>query len=68
MSTNDPGNLTQGIDGTQQAGDAVMHAIGKLDEAASQLDMPGTADEVEPEAVAKWITVIGKAILAIFKP
>ena len=68
MITNEPGSLTQGLDGTQHAGDAVMHAIGKLDEAASQLDMSATADEVEPEAVAKWITVIGKAILAIFKP
>ena len=68
MSTNEPGSLTKGGNGLGQAGDDVMHAIGKLDEASTQLGVDDPVNDVDPHAVATWITVIGKALLAIFKP
>ena len=67
MSTNEPGSSMQGENGLGQAGDAVMHAIGKLDEASTQLGVSDPVNEVDPHDVATWITVIGKALLAIFK-
>lgn len=47
--------------------DSVMKDIGKLDALTKELKDAGAAEEKEQEAVADWITTIGKAILAIFK-
>lgn len=49
-------------------GDEVMHQVGILDQAAENLKEQDLEDEVDPEKVGNWITVIGKALMAIFKP
>jgi hypothetical protein len=49
-------------------GDEVMRQTGVLDEAAENLEGEKIVDEVDPEKVGNWITVIGKALMAIFKP
>ena len=48
-------------------GDEIMKQIGVLEERSGELE--NVADEInaDPEEVGKWITVIGKALLAIFK-
>lgn len=50
------------------AGDAVMKAVGALDQATEELKGGGVKDDIEPEEVGHWITTIGKALMAIFKP
>ena len=49
-------------------GDEVMRRIGSLDDAADNVEGEDLQEEVDPEKVGSWITVIGRAILAIFKP
>ena len=49
-------------------GDEVMRRIGSLDDAAEHFEDENLQREVDPEKVGSWITVIGRAILAIFKP
>ena len=48
-------------------GDQVMQQIGVLNEATDNLEELEPAEAVEPEEVGKWITVIGRALAAIFK-
>jgi len=48
-------------------GDQVMQQIGVLNEATDHLEELEPAEAVEPEEVGKWITVIGRALAAIFK-
>ena len=49
------------------AGDQVMQQIGVLNEATDHLESLDPVETVEPEEVGKWITVIGRALAAIFK-
>jgi hypothetical protein len=51
-----------------ELGDEVMRAIGELDGSGQALGADGDCDEVDPEEVGRWMTAIGKALLAIFKP
>ena len=49
-------------------GDEVMKAIGGLANATSDLKAEqANSSKVAPEEVGSWITVIGKALLSIFK-
>ena len=50
------------------ADDNVMQHLGALNEATEHLKERVIHEDVDPETVGKWITLIGKAILAIFKP
>lgn len=45
----------------------LLHETGVLDAISDQLNDESTGEDVDPEAVGKWITAIGKALLAIFK-
>ena len=49
------------------AGDQVLQQIGVLTEATDHLESLAPVETVEPEEVGKWITVIGRALAAIFK-
>lgn len=49
------------------AGDQVLQQIGVLNEATDHLEGLDPVESVEPEEVGKWITVIGRALAAIFK-
>ena len=49
------------------AGEQVVQQIGVLTEATDRLDEECPPEKVEPEEVGKWITVIGRALAAIFK-
>lgn len=49
-------------------GDEVMRRIGSLDDAAENFEDEDLREEVDPEKVGNWVTVIGRALLAIFKP
>ena len=49
-------------------GDEVMRSIGSLDELADNFEDEDFQDEVDPKTVGSWITIVGRAILAIFKP
>ena len=49
------------------AGEQVVQQIGALNEATDQLNEECPVENVEPEEVGKWITVIGRALAAIFK-
>ncbi len=49
-------------------GDLVMEQTGILNGATRALDDSQNCDNVDPETVGTWITVVGKAIIAIFKP
>lgn len=57
------------IKGTEisDAGEQVVQQIGVLNEAADHLEEVCPKDSVEPEEVGRWITVIGRALAAIFK-
>ncbi|MGE0175139.1 MAG: hypothetical protein AB7T49_20255 [Oligoflexales bacterium] len=57
------------ISGTEisEAGDLVLQQIGVLNEATDHLEELDLVETVEPEEVGKWITVIGRALAAIFK-
>jgi len=59
-------NSTNGT-GINTAGENILQQIGALNEATDHLDKLDPVDTVEPEEVGKWITVIGRAIAAIFK-
>lgn len=48
-------------------GESVLRQIGELNEATAQLEELDEDVTVEPEEVGKWITVIGRALAAIFK-
>ena len=49
------------------AGENVLQQIGALNEATNHLEEIGSVETVEPEDVGRWITVIGRALAAIFK-
>ena len=49
------------------AGDQVLQQIGVLNEATDHLKGLDPVESVEPEEVGKWITIIGRALAAIFK-
>jgi len=49
------------------AGEQVVHQIGVLNEATDHLEKLGPVETVETEEVGRWITVIGRALAAIFK-
>jgi hypothetical protein len=49
------------------AGEQVVQQIGVLNEATDQLKEECPDEKVEPEEVGRWITVIGRALAAIFK-
>lgn len=53
--------------GISTAGENVLQQIGALNEATDHLEKSDPVETVEPEEVGKWITVIGRAIAAIFK-
>lgn len=48
-------------------GDEVVKQIGVLEEATDHLEQIPVEETVEPEEVGRWITVIGRALAAIFK-
>ena len=50
------------------AEDSVMRAVGSLDEAVAGLEDDDSPNAPEPDTVGHWITIIGRAILEIFKP
>ena len=68
MNTNDPANVAGDEIGLEHLGDDLMRKLGGLDEAAAALSDGHDVGEIDPETVGQWITAIGKAILAIFKP
>ena len=49
-------------------GEEVVKQIGVLGERVEELKQIKHEIGIEPEDVGSWITVIGKALLAIFKP
>ena len=49
-------------------GDEVMKQIGVLGDHVEELGKIKHEVDLEPEEVGTWITAIGKALLAIFKP
>lgn len=49
------------------AGEQVLQQIGVLNEATDHLGEVCPVETVEPEEVGRWITVIGRALAAIFK-
>jgi hypothetical protein len=53
--------------GTDVPGDDVVKQIGVLTEATDHLEQIPPEETVEPEEVGRWITVIGRALAAIFK-
>jgi len=53
--------------GITDAGEQVVQQIGVLNEATDQLKEECPVEKVEPEEVGRWITVIGRALAAIFK-
>ena len=57
---------TNGIE-TGDAGEQVLQQIGVLSEATDHLEEVQPVETVDPEEVGRWITVIGRALAAIFK-
>ena len=53
---------------TVVAGEEVVKQIGALGQQVEELEHVEHEIGPEPEEVGSWITVIGKALLAIFKP
>lgn len=51
-----------------EAGREVLKQVGVLEEAAKDLKQHKKERGVDPDEVGTWITAIGKALLAIFKP
>ena len=51
-----------------EPGELIAEQTGILNGATSALDDSQNCDNVDPETVGTWITVVGKAIIAIFKP
>lgn len=49
------------------SGEDVLRQIGVLNEATAHLEELEPEEKVEPEEVGKWITIIGRALAAIFK-
>ncbi len=60
MTTNEKQNKSPG-------GNQVAEQIGALKQLAKNLKQPTDGEDIDPEEVGKWITVIGKALLAVFK-
>ncbi len=60
--------FTDQISSLDQKGDDVMTQIGVLGERSEGLKDPSDEAEADPEEVGRWITTIGRALLAIFKP
>ena len=51
-----------------EAGDAVMKAVGVLEGATADLTSEQSKScKTDPNEVGNWITIIGKALLSIFK-
>lgn len=50
-----------------EIGNEVMKAIGRLDEATKKAKDDKNSCETSEDEIGSWLTVIGKAILAIFK-
>jgi len=48
-------------------GNEVAEQIGALKQLAKNLKQVNGGEDVDAEEVGKWITVIGKALLAVFK-
>ena len=51
-----------------KGGDELMKQIGVLGDHVEELGKVKQEMDLEPEEVGTWITAIGKALLAIFKP
>jgi len=52
---------------TESKGDLVMEQVGAVKEAAKALNDSVDESTDEQEEVSGWITIIGKALLSIFK-
>jgi len=50
----------------EQKGDDVATEVGRLGAQTSELDEANASAQREPEEAGNWITVIGRALLAIF--
>ena len=51
-----------------EAGDALMKAVGALEGATADLKSEQAKScKTDPNEVGNWITIIGKALLSIFK-
>jgi hypothetical protein len=48
-------------------GDNVMKELGRAESASEALGDDYDVNKVDPDEVGRWITAIGKAVLAIFK-
>ena len=48
-------------------GEQVVQQIGVLNEATDHLGEACPVETAEPEEVGRWVTVIGRALAAIFK-
>lgn len=52
---------------TENTGNEVLKAIGALNDVVSDSEKSQSDEETTAEDVGNWITIIGKAVLAIFK-
>lgn len=48
-------------------GDNVMKELGRAESASEALGDDHDVNKIDPNDVGRWITAIGKAVLAIFK-
>ena len=53
--------------GTGKSGNGILEDVGALKELTDLLTKEETACQEDKDEVGSWITVIGKALLAIFK-
>ena len=67
METGETKNWACRPETTEELGDRLMHEIGGLDAASDELEGNTDESEIAVEEVGRWITTIGKAILAIFR-
>ena len=66
METGETKNWACRPETTEELGDRLMHEIGGLDAASDELKGTTDGGEIAVEEVGRWITAIGKAVLAIF--
>ena len=67
MTTSDETSGTCRPPTADELGDKLMQEIGGLNEASQDLGRDDEDEGTEPEEIGRWITAIGRAILAIFK-
>ncbi len=59
--------MTEVESGTGKTGDGLMEDVGALKELTDLLTKEETECEEDKDEVGSWITIIGRALIAIFK-